>query len=70
MSSQPEVTGEFAVGIRLLRYPDGKMAWKIDSVNKGVPVEVIMIQLRAFLRNMENEYFDAFDKNFSKFKQE
>ena len=59
---------EFAVGIRLFHYPDGKQEWKVESVNEGVPAEIVLVQLRAFLRNMENEYFDAFDKNFSNFE--
>ena len=38
---------------------------KVQSVNQSVPVEVVIMQMKAFLSNLEKDYFNNFDKNTS-----
>jgi len=66
MSSEPEEIGRFAFGIRLYRYSDGRVEYNTQSRNEGIPIEVVLMQLQAFLRNQENEYFDKYDSSLSK----
>ena len=35
--------------------------WKTNIINKGVPREVIIMQLKALIKNFENSYFSDFD---------
>ena len=60
---EPKEVGRFAFGIILYRYPDGRVEYRFQSKNQGIPIEIILMQLKAFLRNQENEYFDRYDKN-------
>ena len=60
----------FGLGIRALRYPDGKVEFKVESANKGVPREIVIMQIKAFLKNLEDEYFDDFSKGTIKFKKD
>ena len=60
---EPKVIGKFALGILLCKYPDGKVEFRFQSKNQGIPIEIILTQVRAWLRNQENKYFDNFDKN-------
>lgn len=69
MSKEPKEIGRFAFGIRLFRYSDGRTEWRLQSANEGVPNEIVIMQMKAFLRNLENDYFDNFDKNTAKFKK-
>lgn len=56
----------FAFGIRIQKLPDGKVAYQTQSQNQGVPNEIVIMQMKAFLRNLENDYFNDFDKGVVK----
>ena len=62
----PKVIGRFAFGITVYRYPDGRIEYRSQSRNQGVPIEIVLMQLKAFIRNQENEYFDNYDSSISK----
>jgi len=70
MKGEPEEIGRFAFGIKLLRYSDARTEWNLQSANEGVPIEIVIMQMKVFLRNLENDYFDNFDKNTAKFKKQ
>ena len=69
-NEQPTEIARFGFGIKLLRYPDGKAEFETQSVNEGIPVEIVIMQMRAFLNSLEKDYFNKFDKGTSKFKSE
>ena len=54
--------GEFALALTAFRTGDGDLEYGIKSVNKGIPIEIVIMQLRAHLRGIERRYFDEFDK--------
>ena len=41
--------------------PEG-IVWKFGFFNQNIPSEVMIVQLKSLLRNIENRYFDNFDK--------
>ncbi|MFA4886797.1 MAG: hypothetical protein WC595_01155 [Candidatus Nanoarchaeia archaeon] len=41
------------------------IVWKFGFFNQNVPSEVIIVQLKSLLRNIENRYFDNFDQGRS-----
>ena len=57
MPEQTEL-GRFALGIRVVANTDGKARYQLQSANHNVPVEIIVMQLKAFLNSLEKEYFD------------
>lgn len=60
----------FGLRISGVKTPGGKFGWAFDCFNKSVPMEVVAMQLKAFLRNIENDYFDTFDKHTAKIRKE
>lgn len=62
---EPKVIGKFALGILLCKYSDGKAEFRFQSKNENIPIEIILTQVKAWLRNQENIYFDNFDKHTS-----
>ena len=70
MPEEPKIIGRFAFGITLYRHPDGKIEYRTQSRNEGIPTEIVLMQLRAFLRNQENDYFDKYDKSMSGFNDD
>ncbi len=58
----PNEIGAFAFGIRLIRQPDGSVKYQTDSVNKNVPVEIVIMQMKIFLNDLEKEYSDRYSK--------
>ena len=67
--SEPKPVANFALGLRLLQFPNGKTAINLETLNNGVPIEMIIMQLRAFLRRMEKDYFNNIDKSTTKFSK-
>ena len=65
LEEEPKVIGKFALGILLCRYSDGSVEFRFQSKNENIPIEIILTQVRAWLRNQENIYFDNFDKHTS-----
>ena len=53
----------FALGIRLLKFPDGSTQAQTESLNQGMPIELIIMQMKSFLKNQENNYLKEFNSN-------
>ena len=70
MPEEPREIGKFGFGIRIVRHPDGKIEYQTQSANQGVPIEIVIMQIKAFLNNLEKDYFNNFDKGTSKFGKE
>ena len=67
---QPSEIGRFGFGIKLLRHADGRIEYETQSVNDGILIEMVIMQMKAFLNGLQKDYFDNFDKGSSKFKAE
>jgi hypothetical protein len=37
-----------------------RIEYKSQSMNQGVPVEIIIMQLKAFIDRLEKDYYDEF----------
>lgn len=61
MPDEHEEIGIFALGIRVFKTADGRLEYQTQSTNQGAPVEVVIMQLRAFLNKLEKDYFDEFE---------
>jgi len=59
-----EEFGRFGLGIRAFKISDDGFRFKFESVNVNVPIEAVVMQLEAFLRNIKSGYFDGFDKEY------
>lgn len=53
--------GRFGLGILVSRREDGSLEYQTQSVNQGVPIEIVIMQLKAFINKQEKDYFDEFD---------
>jgi len=63
MNGNPHEIGRFALGLKALRQSDGNLEYQqLQTLNEGIPVEIIIMQLRAFIKSIEKDYFSAFDK--------
>ena len=51
----------FGFGIKLFSYPDGKLRWQIQNANDGVPNEIVIMNMKAFLQKLEKDYFDRYN---------
>lgn len=60
MTDENEI-GRFIFGLKAFKTEDG-LRYQIQSVNDNIPVEIVIMQLRAFLNGLENEYFDNFQQ--------
>ena len=62
MNENHEIEGEFAVGIR--KFKNGEIV--INSKNNNIPTELILMQLKASVRNLELKYYQEFDRKLKK----
>ncbi len=67
MKEQQTRKNNFKIEITTIQDPDGYFSPGFQSVNDGVPEEVVIAQLEAYLNNHKEEYADEFDKSASKF---
>ena len=63
---EPTEISKFGFGIKIVKHFDGKIEYQTQSANKRVPIEIIIMQMKAFLNNLEKNYFDNFNKRASK----
>ena len=68
MSEEPAEVGLFMVSIRTLQHRDGRIQYQTSMMNKRVPTEIIIMQLKAFLANVEKDYFDNFNETIGSLK--
>ena len=60
-------TARFGFGIRLFNSPKGEVAISVQAVNNGVPEEIVLMKMRAWLQQQEKDYFNDFDKGTASF---
>lgn len=63
MAEEPREIGRFAFWLRTFKHTDGNLEYKIQSVNENIPIEIVIMQLKSFLNNLEKNYFDTFGKD-------
>lgn len=57
-----EDIGYFVYGIHVIKRPDGRVEYQDNYLNRDIPIEVVIMQLKAFLNNLEKEYLDKYGK--------
>ena len=57
MTEEPSEIGKFGFGLRILRKSDGSIMYQAQSANEKVPTEIVIMQLKAFLKKLEKNYF-------------
>lgn len=62
MPEEPREIGRFAYLLKVFRLPDGNLQYEPQAMNENMPIEVIIMQLKAFLNKLEKDYFDTFEK--------
>ena len=60
MAEEPHEIGRFAFLLRIFRSPDGNLQYEPQSINENIPIEIVIMQLKTFLNNLETNYFNAF----------
>ena len=55
--NEPVKIARFVFGITGIFYADGKVGYLAQDANERVPKEVVILQLKAFVKKMEKEYF-------------
>ena len=56
--------------ISIEMFNDGvQVGWKFEQTNRGVPREIILPHLRAYLREQENKFFEEFEKDSTRYKE-
>lgn len=66
MTEERKITGRFVFGIQIAQNPDGTENVETTSKNNNIPEEILIMQMKAYLKNIEKKYFDNF--NFKEFK--
>ena len=61
MTEESEI-GKFLSGLRIIKHPDDTIEYKSQSINQSVPVEIVIMQLKAFTDKLEKNYYDEFSK--------
>ncbi|GEM_PF-6734214 len=69
MTEEPREVSKFIFGI-VTSQAEGRINYQTNVMNKKVPVEVIAMQLRAFLAQLEKEYCDTFNQTTNFFREE
>ena len=57
--------GKFLVGVKIFETLDGNHDYERYILSNGAYPEEIIMQLKSILQQLEQEYFDSFNKPFS-----
>ncbi len=69
MIPEGEEIARFIIGIRLIKGADGALYRRTEfGSNKVIPIEIVLEQLRSFIKMQEDKYFNNFKDNNSEFK--
>jgi len=58
--------GSFALGILVIKNPDGSNLCEIEHITQNVSEETIIMQLKAFLKEKEKRYFESYRNDSEK----
>jgi len=56
----------FVLGINFFKIEGKEHDYKLNTVNSGVPTEVLIMTLRSLVKNYENKYFEDFNNKLMK----
>ena len=56
---QTEVSS-FGIGVKIFRNEKGDFNYQHYMLNNGTPKEIMIMQLRRFIKELEREYFNQF----------
>ena len=59
-SSGNDILGNFLLAIMLVRAPDGSVNVAMEAQNAHLPKEIIITNLKEFVKAMENEFSSNF----------
>lgn len=51
----------FILGVKVFREPNKEYDWKLNIINNGVPIEVVIMLLKSLAKNYEEGYFNNFN---------
>ena len=58
-----KVIGKFMFSIVMFEREDGSIGWAYNYINNGVPTEIILAPIKAFVREQEDKYYNEDYKN-------
>ena len=61
---QAEISS-FGIGVKVFQKPDGDIDYQHYIMNNETPPEIVIMQIKSILQQLEKEYFDRFNKPFS-----
>lgn len=53
----------FGFAIEATQEYTGELKHQTKTINNGIQTEIVIMKMRAFLENIEKEYFDDFNKS-------
>ena len=59
MTNEVNEIGRFLFGISLLQDENGEIEPQTEILSKNVPPEIIIMLLKSFLKNAQQEYFGS-----------
>lgn len=54
---------EFVWHMQVVQNPEGVLGVKTRDYNTGIRLEIIIMQMKAFLKSLEDDYYHTFGKS-------
>jgi len=70
MPDEPKEIARFGLIMKALMKDDGSPSYTFEFTNESIPIEIVLMHLRAFVNNQERDYFTDFDRRLAKFTKE
>ena len=59
-----EIVGTFLLSVRAIKFTGGNVITDVHAKNKNLPMEIVLMHVKAWLHNKEQRYYEWFANEF------
>ncbi len=59
INNYPKIIGSAVIVIKAMQKEENQIEIEFANIEKNIPKEVVIMQLKRFVKNLKNEYFSS-----------
>ncbi len=59
INNYPKIIGSLVITIKAIQREEKEIDFEFANIEKNIPKEVVIMQLKRFIKNLKSEYFSS-----------